>query len=216
MTTKKQTPISAELDPKHFRVAIYGSARIKPEDEIYKNTFELAELIGKKKMDVVTGGGPGLMEAANHGHKIGSNSEFKSIGLTIELPHEQYDNKHLDIKEHFQRFAERLETFMQLSNVVVIMPGGIGTALELFYSWQLVQVGKVGRVPIILHSDAWHKIRDWVRDNLLAGGFISKEDLDYVYCVNNNEEAMELINEFHAQFEKHGELHDLDSKKYVV
>lgn len=209
-------PINTKLDPEHFRVAIFGSARIQPEDKIYKNTFELAQEIGKQKMDVVTGGGPGLMEAANYGHKMGSDPEFKSIGLTIELPNEQGGNKHLDVKEHFQRFAERLETFMQVSNVVVVMPGGIGTALELFYSWQLVQVGKVGRVPIILHSDAWHKIRDWVRDNLLAGGFISEADMDYVYCVQDNEEAMELINEFHAQFEKHGETHNLDSKKYMV
>ncbi len=209
-------PINTELIPEHFRVAIFGSARIKPDDAIYKNTFELAKEIGKNNMDVVTGGGPGLMEAANFGHRVGSDPEFKSIGLTIELPHEQDGNKHLDIKQHFQRFAERLETFMKLSNVVVVMPGGIGTALELFYSWQLVQVGKVGRIPIILHSDAWHKIRDWVRDNLLAGGFISEGDMDYVYCVQNNEEAMELINEFHAQFEKHGEDHHLDSEKYVV
>lgn len=209
-------PINTGLDPKHFRVAIFGSARIKPEDEIYKNTFELAQEIGKQKMDVVTGGGPGLMEAANYGHKVGSDPEFKSIGLTIELPNEQGGNKHLDIKQHFQRFAERLETFMTLSNVVVVMPGGIGTALELFYSWQLVQVGKVGRVPIILHSASWHKIRDWVRDNLLAEGFISPEDMDYVYCVQNNEEAMELIEEFHTQFKEHGEGHHLDSKKYTV
>lgn len=209
-------PINTEIDPKHFRVAIFGSARIKPEDEIYKNTFELAQEIGKRDMDVVTGGGPGLMEAANYGHKIGSDPEFKSIGLTIELPNEQGGNKHLDIKQHFQRFAERLETFMNISNVVVVMPGGIGTALELFYSWQLVQVGKVDRVPIILHSAAWHKIRDWVRDNLLVGGFISPEDMDYVYCVQNNEETMELINEFHEQFKEHGEGHELDSKKYTV
>jgi len=209
-------PINTKLDPDHFRVAIFGSARIKPEDEIYKNTFELAQAIGKHKMDVVTGGGPGLMEAANYGHKMGSDTEFKSIGLTIELENENAGNKHLDIKEHFQRFAERLETFMQLSNIVVVMPGGIGTALELFYSWQLVQVGKVDRIPIILHSDAWHKIRDWVRDNLLEGGFISPEDMDYVYCVQNNEEAIELIEEFHTQFKAHGKGYKLDSKKYTV
>ena len=209
-------PINTKLDPEHFRVAIFGSARIKPEDEIYKNTFELAQAIGKHDMDVVTGGGPGLMEAANYGHKMGSDPEFKSIGLTIELEHENAGNKHLDIKEHFQRFAERLETFMQLSNIVVVMPGGIGTALELFYSWQLVQVGKVDRIPIILHSDAWHKIRDWVRDNLLEDGFISPEDMDYVYCVQNNEEAIELIEEFHTQFKEHGKGHKLYSKKYTV
>ena len=215
--TKKKFPIQMELDPKHFRVAIYGSARIKPEDEIYKNTFELAQMIGKNDMDVVTGGGPGLMEAANYGHRMGSDPEFQSIGLTIQLPHEQFDNKHLDIKKHFQRFAERLETFMQISNVVVVMPGGIGTALELFYSWQLVQVGHVARVPIILHGNAWHKIRDWVRDNLLAGGYINPEDMDYVYSVQNNEEAMELINEFHKQFsECKGGVCELDSKKYTV
>lgn len=209
-------PVKTDMIPEHFRVAIFGSARIKPEDGVYHETFELAKKIGDHGYDVVTGGGPGLMEAANYGHKTGSNGEAQSIGLTIELEHENEGNKHLDIKKHFNRFAERLETFMELSNVVVVMPGGIGTALELFYSWQLIQVGKVDKMPIILHGDAWHKIRDWVRDNLLTGHFISPEDMDYVYCVQNNEEAMELISAFQKKYEDHGESRTHEVKKYEL
>lgn len=214
--TAADFPIESEMIPDHFRVAIFGSARIKPEDATYQETFELARRIGKNGYDVVTGGGPGLMEAANYGHKTGSTDDVKSIGLTIELEHEQDGNKHLDIKKHFSRFAERLETFMELSNVVVVMPGGIGTSLELFYSWQLVQVGKVEKMPIILHGESWHKIKDWVRDNLLTGHFISPDDLDYVYCVQNNDEAMELIEEFAKKYKDHGEARTHEVKKYEL
>lgn len=205
-----------KLEENYFRVAIFGSARIKPEDVIYKETMELAMRIGRKDMDIVTGGGPGLMEAANYGHELGSTKKSKSIGLTIELPHENTGNKHLDIKKHFMRFSNRLETFMDLSNVVVIMPGGIGTALELFYSWQLVQVKHVAPMPIILHGEMWKHIRNLVRDEMLRDGYINPEDLDFVYCVESNDEAMELINDFYEQYQKEGGNHKLDSKKFAA
>ncbi|MBT3349514.1 LOG family protein [bacterium] len=216
MTNEKPFPIEDELIPEKFRVAIFGSARTQPEDEFYKTTFSLAEEIGKHDIDIVTGGGPGLMEAANYGHKMGSSADSKSIGLTIELPHENSGNKHLDIKKHFLRFSNRLETFMKLSNVVVVMPGGVGTALELFYAWQLVQVAHVPKMPIILHGKMWHKIKDFVRDELLSRNLISPEDLNFVYCVENNEQAEELIFDFYEQHKKHGDGHLLDSKKYEL
>lgn len=213
---EKDFPVNTPLEPGHFRVAIFGSARIKPEDEIYKTTMDLAMCIGRHDMDIVTGGGPGLMEAANYGHKLGSTETSRSIGLTIELPHESSGNKHLDIKKHFQKFSNRLETFMDASNIVVVMPGGVGTALELFYSWQLVQVKHVAPMPIILHGEMWKHIRNLVRDDMLGGNYINPEDLDFVYCVESNEEAMELIEEFYEQYKDKGETHKLDSKKYIA
>lgn len=209
-------PVHTEIIPEKFRVAIFGSARIQPEDEIYKQTFSLAEEIGKRDIDIVTGGGPGLMEAANYGHRTGCAGEAHSIGLTIELPHESKGNKHLDIKRHFQKFSSRLETFMKISNVVVVMPGGIGTALELFYSWQLVQVHHVPKMPIILHGEMWHLVRRWVREEMLPRELISPEDLDFVYNVKSNDEAQELIFDFYKQFQDHGEGKKLDSKKYEI
>ena len=133
--------IRKELNKNDFCVAIFGSARIKETDDQYKEVFELARRIGNRKYDVVTGGGPGMMEAASAGHECGDKGhDADSIGLTIELPWEAQANKHIEIKEHFSKFSSRLDTFMALSNAVVITPGGIGTCLELFYSWQFVQV----------------------------------------------------------------------------
>ncbi len=215
-TGDKEEIDTSSVEEGHFRVAIFGSARIKPEDVIYKETMELAMRIGRHDLDIVTGGGPGLMEAANFGHKLGSTEISKSIGLTIELPFENSGNEHLDIQKHFMRFSNRLETFMDLSNIVVIMPGGIGTALELFYSWQLVQVKHVAPMPIILHGEMWKHIRNLVRDDMAGGGFINPEDLDFIYCVESNDEAMELIDDFHKQYLKQGKKAKLDSKKHVI
>lgn len=205
MNSEKPFPIETDLNPEEFRVAIFGSARTKPGEPTYQRVFDLAREIGKHDIDIVTGGGPGVMEAANYGHKMGSSDDVKSIGLTIELPFEAEGNKHLDIKRHFQRFSNRLDTFMEISNVLVVMPGGIGTALELFYAWQLIQVNHVPKMPIILHGVEWHDLAAWVRKDLLGGGFINKEDLDFVYCVKHNHEALEIIMDAYEKYKQTGE-----------
>lgn len=135
----------------HYRVTIFGSARISEGDEAYRDVYDIARGLAAEGFDIVTGGGPGLMRAANSGSKSVSNGG-QSIGLNIKLPHEQCPNPYLDIKEEFDRFSGRLDAFMAMSDAVVVAPGGIGTMLELFYSWQLVQVQHLCETPIILSA----------------------------------------------------------------
>ena len=199
-----------------FSVAIFGSARIKETENLYREVFDLAYQIGANHMTVVTGGGPGLMEAGNSGHKAGSSAEVKTTGLTINLPWENEGNPHLDIKKEFNKFSRRLDAFMEISNVMVVMPGGIGTALELFYSWQLLQVGHVINTPIILHGKMWNDLVSWIKKDLCGGGYVSPEDLDNVYTVDTNEEAMKLILEFKSQYDKGGKSAELKSSEFLI
>ena len=135
----------------HYRVAIFGSARTKEGDPKYQEVFEISKGLAAAGFDIVTGGGPGIMLAANAEHQS-VPSDGHSIGLNIKLPFEQEANKFLDIKKGFDRFSGRLDTFMALSDAVIVAPGGIGTLLELFYSWQLIQVQHVCETPIILYG----------------------------------------------------------------
>jgi len=130
-----------QLEDQKFRVSVFGSARLEKGHPSYDAAFELGQGLAEKNIDVITGGGPGIMEAAAAGHKVGrSETEAKTIGIGIELPFEQGFNEFMEIKKEFRFFSDRLDQFMLLSNVVVVMDGGIGTALELFYTWQLEQV----------------------------------------------------------------------------
>lgn len=187
-----------------FRVCIFGSARIKPDDDIYKATHELARLLGHEGIDVLTGGGPGLMEAANVGVLLGkkeSGSKSKSFGISIELPFEKDDNEHLDIKHHHRRFSSRLDDFMRLSNAIVCMPGGIGTLLELYFSWQLLQVGHMPDRPIVLlNSSFWQGVIDWTKQEQVERGLVSPGDLRWVSIVDTPEEAMKIIREHFNHF----------------
>lgn len=132
----KKTELGEEFGRKHFRVAIFGSARIKKGDPIYELVYTLAKMISKSGMDIVTGGGPGLMNAASEGHHAGQKgNKLHSIGLRINLPKEDKQATHLDVKKEFHRFSNRLDNFMRLSNIVVVASGGVGTLLELFYTW---------------------------------------------------------------------------------
>jgi predicted Rossmann-fold nucleotide-binding protein len=156
--------LKEELSKEHFRVAIFGSARIGKDDPNYKLIFNLARLIASKGIDVVTGGGPGLMDAASSGHFKGRRDDSQhSIGLNIRLPHEQTNAAHLDIKKDFYNFSTRLDHFMVLSDVAVIAPGGVGTLLEFFYTWQLVQVEHICNIPIILLGEMWFDLVRWIR-----------------------------------------------------
>lgn len=178
----------------HFRVAIFGSARIKRNDKNYKLIQELAEMIGERNMDIVTGGGPGIMEAANRGHKKGGKENVNSFGLLIRLPREQRSNNSLDVKKDFNRFSKRLDEFMRLSNAVVVAPGGIGTLLELIYAWQLLQVKHIQQIPIIVLGEEWKKLIEWMEKYPLKNNYIDKKDLELVFPANKPEEAMRIIN----------------------
>lgn len=183
-----------EIDLHHYRVTIFGSARIKIDGPIYKQVFKLAKDIGKHNLDIVTGGGPGLMEAASAGHNAGrKDKNIHTVGLNITLPTEQKDNGHLDIKMQFDRFSERLDTFMTLSNIVVVAPGGVGTLLEFFYTWQLIQVNFIKKIPIIMMGKMWKDILKWIKKWPVKDGLLNEEDLEYIHVAKNNKEAMKII-----------------------
>ena len=178
--------IPKEIDVEHFRVAVFGSARIQKNDPRYKQIQRLARMVAQEGIDIVTGGGPGIMEAANKGHREGrGHKEVHSFGLNIMLPQEQSSNKHLDIKHDFERFSERLDYFMYLSNIVVVAPGGIGTILELFYTWQLIQVNHICNIPIVLLGEMWMPLMDWIKKYPLKRKFMDIEDMGPIFLAKN-------------------------------
>ncbi len=159
-------------------------------------------MIGKEGLDIVTGGGPGLMDAASRGHHKGSKGNgAHSIGLTIKLPKEQVDGFHLDIKKDFTKFSKRLDKFMSLSNVVVVAPGGIGTILELFYTWQLVQVKHICDTPIILLGKHWRELTFFLKKEILGKKLMSKEDFNFIFHANNCTDVMKIIKKVHQDFQ---------------
>lgn len=209
--------IPDEIDPTHFRVAIFGSARLQKDDPAYQEVYLLAHRLAELDIDVVTGGGPGLMEAANRGHKIGrkNGSDVHSFGLNIVLPKEQFDNKFLDIKQDFDVFSKRLDAFMLLSNVVVIAPGGVGTLLEFFYAWQLMQVKHTCKMPMILMGEMWRGLLKWIREYPLEQKLLNREDMDSILCVNSWEKAIDVIEEAHRLFKSAGKDACINLKMYA-
>lgn len=192
--TPKTFRIADELKNSEFRVTIFGSARIKPEDPTYQETYNLAKTIGQLGYDLITGGGPGLMEAASLGHTAGDvKNKAHSIGLNIVLPFEQKPNEGLELLDNHEVFSSRLDEFMMLSNVVVVMPGGIGTCLELFYTWQLLQVKHICGMPVVLVGKMWRKLIDWVIDNPLHAKLMDPKDLHYIAVVDNWKQAVKVI-----------------------
>jgi len=205
------------LKEKHFRVTIFGSARIKKDDLRYKQVKELSRMIGEQGIDIITGGGPGIMAAANSGHIEGrkkSKIRTHSIGLGIKLPHEQVFNKDVGVKKTFSRFSNRLDNFMLLSNIVVVAPGGIGTMLEFFYTWQLMQVNHICNVPIILLGDMWEGLLKWLKKDPLKKKFFEKKDYDLLIHAKSSKDAMEIIKEAYNGYLKGDPRFCLNYKKY--
>jgi len=185
-----------------YRVCIFGSARIKENSDDYRRVYDLALALSKEGVDIVTGGGPGLMEAANRGAKDGG-VKTRSIGLPIELPFEADSNSHLHVKYHHRRFSSRLDEFMRISNAVVVTPGGIGTLLELFYTWQLLQVNHIEKRPVILIGrDLWKGLIDWVDDELLTRELINRDDLDSLTIVDSVDEVIQVLQPHLEMFRK--------------
>lgn len=200
-----------KLEGRFYRTCIFGSARIKPDTSAYKQAYELARLLACEGIDILTGGGPGLMEAANKGAKLGrkqANSKSLSYGLSIELPFEPLPNPHLDIKRHHLKFSSRLDDFMRLSNSIVVTPGGIGTVLELAFAWQLIQVKHMTKRPIILlDRDFWAGFLRWMEEFPLKRKLINEDDIHNITVVNTPEEAAHHValhhKEFIAQHKRH-------------
>jgi len=185
--------VITDMGTEFYRVSIFGSARIKPDTKEYKGVYTLAKELAENGADIVTGGGPGLMEAANAGVKEGSSSKSKSFGIRIDLPFEATPNEHLDIKFYHKRFSSRLDEFMRISHAVVVTPGGIGTLLELLYAWQLIQVNHISARPIILVGDMWNGFFDWIKSEPLKAQLLDKSDFDNIVIVENVHEVVKLL-----------------------
>ena len=182
-----------EIGFEFYRVCIFGSARIKKDSDEYKRVYELAYKLAQNGADIVTGGGPGLMEAANHGAQDGSK-ECKSIGISIYLPHEATPNSHLDLRYHHRRFSSRLDEFMRISHAVVVTPGGIGTLLELMFTWQLMQVGHIDPKPIILLGyNFWNGFIEWIKSQPLNNNLLDLKDLKFLTLLNNVDEVIDFL-----------------------
>lgn len=200
---KKRARYLNELRKDEFRVTIFGSARESKGSLWYNQIYSLGKMLGKRGIDIVTGGGPGLMAAASNGHKEGrKNNGSHSIGLEIELPKEQKRNKGVDVMRKFNRFSNRLDNFMLLSNVIVVTPGGVGTLLELFYSWQLVQVNKISSIPIIIVGKDYDGLIEWLTQNPMKHKYFDKKDLSLLFHCKNVDEAMKIIDKAHGEYKK--------------
>lgn len=193
-------------DNRFYRTCIFGSARIKPETKDYNDVFTLARCLAWQNIDILTGGGPGLMEAANKGAKLGQqekNSRSMSFGISIELDFEPVPNSHLDVKRHHHKFSSRLDDFMRLSHSIIVTPGGIGTLLELYFSWQLIQVKHLPMRPIVLlDEDYWTGLIEWMKEYPLERSLVSAKDFDCIKIVDTPEEAVEIITIDHQEFVK--------------
>jgi uncharacterized protein (TIGR00730 family) len=181
-------------------VTIFGSARVKPNHPYYKIAEDIAEELVNHGYGVITGGGPGIMEAGNRGaHRAGG----KSVGLNIFLPHEQKGNIYIDPDKflNFDYFFVRKVMFIKYSQGFVIMPGGFGTLDELTEALTLIQTKKIGRFPIVLVGKKfWSGIVEWIKKTLLAEKMISEEDLDLFNVVDTPKDAVKVIDEFYAKY----------------
>ncbi|WP_420384776.1 TIGR00730 family Rossman fold protein [Roseivirga sp.] len=181
-------------------VSIFGSARTKPGTEYYQMAEEIAAKLVRHGYGVVTGGGPGIMEAGNKGAK---SENGKSVGLNIELPHEQGNNIYIDPDKliSFDYFFVRKVMFVKYSQGFVVMPGGFGTLDELFEAITLIQTNKIGRFPIVLVGEKfWGGLIDWVKGTMLTAGNISPQDLDLISIVETPTDAVRVIDEFYSKY----------------
>jgi uncharacterized protein (TIGR00730 family) len=175
----------------HPAVSIFGSARTKPGQPYYKLTEEIARLLSDAGFSVISGGGPGIMEAANKGAFYGKSP---SVGLNIQLPHEQSGNSYQNISHTFQHFFTRKVMFVKFASAYVVMPGGFGTLDELMEALTLVQTGKTRRMPIILvGSQFWSGMMEWFRSALLEEKVISPDDLDLIQVIDEPEQVVSAI-----------------------
>jgi hypothetical protein len=169
-------------------VTLFGSARIREDHPVYAAARETGRRFAQHGWSVITGGGPGVMEAANRGAKEGGGF---SVGFNIELPHEQHSNPYLDLSVTFDHFYARKVCFVKPASGFVIFPGGFGTLDELFESLTLIQTGKVLNFPVVLFdSDYWEELLHFVRAEVLADGMISPDDLDLLHVTDDPEEAV--------------------------
>jgi uncharacterized protein (TIGR00730 family) len=176
----------------HRGVAIFGSARTHPDDPTYTLAREVGRQLGEAGFTIITGGGPGAMEAANRGAR---DAGALSVGLNIELPHEQDPNPYLDLSLDFHYFFARKVMFVRYSSAFVVLPGGFGTMDELFEALTLIQTRKILRsLPVLLvGSDYWGGLVDWIRARMLTEGAVDDEDLALLHVLDEPEEVVRLV-----------------------
>lgn len=186
-----------------YRVTIFGSARAKPGSFVYDEVKRVAAALAEMGCDIITGGGPGLMQAANEGAAaVGAPERNRSVGIRVELPFEQEVNPFVEQAFEHKTFFSRLHHFVLTSDAFVVTPGGIGTVLELMLIWQLLQVKHVQNTPLILVGKMWSELVDWARTNLLKPqlSLASPEDMDIPRCVNTADEAIALLRDHHGRW----------------
>ena len=178
-----------------YRVTIFGSARAQPGTPAYDETKRLAAALGEMGCDLITGGGPGLMQAANEG--AASTSSGKSVGIRVDLPFEQEANPFVGTSFDHRTFFTRLHHFVLASDAFVVAPGGIGTVLETMMIWQLLQVGHIEHTPLILVGKMWPGLVEWARGAMLssAAPLASPADMSIPLCVETADEAIVLLRE---------------------
>ena len=179
-------------------VSIFGSARTQPDEPYYTLAVDTARAVGEAGFSVITGGGGGIMEAANKGAQ---EAGVKSVGLNIELPHEQEPNDYQDVSLHFRYFFCRKVMFLKYAHGFVVMPGGFGTMDEFFESLVLIQTLKQAHFPVIcMGHEFWDGLIDWVKETMLGKhGYISPEDMDVFSVVDTPQEAVKIITDFHSK-----------------
>lgn len=180
----------------NYRATIFGSARLKPGSVAYEQVKKLAAELTKMGCDIISGGGPGIMQAANEGAlSVEPQASHRSVGIRVELPFEQQINPFVGLAYEHRTFFSRLHHFMIASDAFVVVPGGIGTLLEASLAWQLLQVRKLYQTPLIFVGKMWAELVDWGRRTMLKEGseLASDIDFDIPRCVNTIEEAIELV-----------------------
>jgi uncharacterized protein (TIGR00730 family) len=180
-----------EMQEIGLAVSVFGSARVGPEDAMYQACVETSRLLGEAGFAIITGGGPGIMEAANRGARLAG---APSVGCNIELPFEQKSNDFLDVSIDFRYFFVRKTMFVKYAEAFVIFPGGFGTMDELFEALTLIQTSKVGNFPVVLFGSAyWAGLLDWLRGTMAAEGKIAPSDLDLVHVTDDPSDAASHI-----------------------
>ncbi|NEV94232.1 TIGR00730 family Rossman fold protein [Psychroflexus sp. YR1-1] len=183
-------------------VTIFGSARTKPGEKYYELAVKVANKIVDQGYGIITGGGPGIMEAGNKGANLGGGT---SVGLNIDLPFEQHNNPYIDSNKNldFDYFFVRKVMFVKYSQGFVVMPGGFGTLDELFEAITLIQTGKIDKFPIILvGTEFWEGLLDWIKSTLAEKvRTVSVEDLDLIELVDTEDEVIEILDKFYNQYD---------------
>jgi uncharacterized protein (TIGR00730 family) len=180
-------------------VSIYGSARITPDDKLYAKTEEIARRLGKMGFSIITGGGPGVMEAANKGAR---DAGVESVGLNIDLPHEQLCNEYATMPITFHHFFVRKVMLVKYATAFVIMPGGLGTLDELTEVLTLIQTEKIRPFPVILFdSSYWSGFLQWLRECSLAQGFIEEDDFNLLRICDETDEVVQTVQQWYAKQE---------------